>query len=155
MVANEMQIGGDHYKRDYQHWDWCIDINLSYLEGNATKYICRWREKGGIKDLNKASHYLTKALEAFLETRYLNHSWHNTSTPRMRNGAQHHTNNFIMGLNVSHKEQAILLGIAAWRTETDLISVIELLNDFIKENIKEPRKPSIEHPAPFGYDGEE
>lgn len=64
MRANEIQVGGDHYRgRETQHWD-VIDRNgIGYLEGVATKYLCRWREKNGIQDLRKAEHYVIKLLE--------------------------------------------------------------------------------------------
>lgn len=64
MRANEMQVGGGHYKgRATQHWDVVDNNGIGYLEGVATKYICRWREKNGLQDLLKAEHYLVKLLE--------------------------------------------------------------------------------------------
>ena len=64
MDANEIQIGGNHYKgKEYQHWDWVCDTNLHYLLACATKYVSRWRDKNGIQDLQKASHYISKADE--------------------------------------------------------------------------------------------
>lgn len=38
----------------------CIDItkHMNFCEGNATKYIYRWRMKGGVEDLKKAVYYL-------------------------------------------------------------------------------------------------
>ena len=63
-TANDRQVGGDHYgKREYQHWDWVTDIGLNYLLACASKYVTRWRDKGGVQDLEKAMHYLTKAEE--------------------------------------------------------------------------------------------
>lgn len=50
----------------------CIDYlcdNLSkegfrgYLEGNAKKYMHRWRHKGGTEDLEKAQWYLTRLIK--------------------------------------------------------------------------------------------
>lgn len=68
MRANEMQIGGDHYKgRETQHWD-VVDRNgIGYLEGVATKYLCRHRDKGGIQDVRKAEHYVMKLIEEVTE----------------------------------------------------------------------------------------
>lgn len=37
---------------------------LNWYEGNAVKYICRHRVKGGKVDLLKAIHYLEMELEA-------------------------------------------------------------------------------------------
>lgn len=63
MEANDYQIGGDHYKAEYQHWNWVDDIGLHYYLGNATKYITRWQKKNGAQDLRKALHYIVKAEE--------------------------------------------------------------------------------------------
>lgn len=61
--ANDRQVGGEHYKATYQHWDFVTDAQLSYLEGCATKYLARWRKKNGTQDLEKALHYVDKMLE--------------------------------------------------------------------------------------------
>lgn len=63
MEANDYQVGGEHYKSEYQHWDFVCDTDLHYILGCATKYIARWRKKNGIQDLHKASHYISKAEE--------------------------------------------------------------------------------------------
>ena len=71
MAANDKQVGGAHYKtRAIAPWDF-ISINcISYLCGNAIKYLVRWRDKGGIADLEKAKHYLEKAIEIFNTYRF-------------------------------------------------------------------------------------
>jgi hypothetical protein len=61
--ANEKQIGGDHYKSSIQHWDYVIANDLDYFQAQITKYVTRWRKKGGIKDLEKALHFLEKYIE--------------------------------------------------------------------------------------------
>jgi hypothetical protein len=64
MTANNVQHGGTHYKdKAVQPWDYIIGNNLGYLEGNVVKYVSRWRDKGGIQDLQKARHYLDKLIE--------------------------------------------------------------------------------------------
>ena len=64
--ANDYQVGGDHYKKfNYQFWDFAIDAELSFLVGNACKYVARWRDKNGVQDLEKARHYLQKASDTF------------------------------------------------------------------------------------------
>ena len=60
MEVNEIQIGGKHYKREYQHWDLVCDLNLHYLLGCSTKYVSRWQEKNGLEDLRKSLHYIAK-----------------------------------------------------------------------------------------------
>ena len=62
--ANDHQIGGSHYKQfKYETWDVIIDWDLGYLDGNAVKYLSRWRHKNGIEDLKKARHYIDKLIE--------------------------------------------------------------------------------------------
>lgn len=63
MEANARQIGGNHYKTKFEHWDLIEDYGLGYLEGCATKYISRWRKKDGLRDLEKAVHYVDKLIE--------------------------------------------------------------------------------------------
>jgi hypothetical protein len=40
---------------------------IPFCEGNAIKYLVRWREKGGVADLEKAKHYIDLLIE--LESR--------------------------------------------------------------------------------------
>ena len=62
--ANAKQVSGKHYKdKEIQPWDYIYANNLGYFEGNCVKYVSRWREKGGIADLQKAIHYLEKLIE--------------------------------------------------------------------------------------------
>lgn len=64
MSANEIQVGGDHYKlKTIQPWDFIAANNLGFFEGNIVKYITRWRDKAGVDDLRKAKHYLEKLIE--------------------------------------------------------------------------------------------
>lgn len=57
------QVGGDHYKAEYQHWDWIADIQMPYHAACATKYITRHRDKNGDEDLQKAISYIDKCVE--------------------------------------------------------------------------------------------
>jgi hypothetical protein len=63
MSANETQVGGDHYKMAYETWDVIHAWGLGYFDGNAVKYLSRWRKKGGVQDLKKAAHYIDKLIE--------------------------------------------------------------------------------------------
>ena len=64
MNANEAQVGGEHYRGTaIQPWDFIVSNGLGYLEGNVVKYVCRWRKKNGVQDLEKAAHYLAKLIE--------------------------------------------------------------------------------------------
>jgi hypothetical protein len=62
--ANDLQVAGDHYKKlNPQPWDVIAAWGLGFFDGNVVKYIARFREKGGLQDLQKAAHYLAKLIE--------------------------------------------------------------------------------------------
>ena len=62
--ANKYMVGGAHYKQHtYETWDVIADWGLGYFDGNAVKYLSRWRHKGGVEDLRKARHYIDKLIE--------------------------------------------------------------------------------------------
>ncbi len=62
--SNKTQIGGMHYKiKPIQPWDYITANDIGFLDGNAIKYLTRWRDKGGIEDLRKARHYIDKLIE--------------------------------------------------------------------------------------------
>ena len=66
--ANGKQIGGNHYNRlKIQVWDFVIANDLDYFQGSITKYVTRWKDKDGIKDLYKARHFLDKYIETMEE----------------------------------------------------------------------------------------
>jgi len=62
MNPNDIQIGGDHYKKagQIQHWDWMKRLHADYFTGCASKYIFRFENKNGLEDLEKAKHFLDK-----------------------------------------------------------------------------------------------
>ena len=62
--ANDKQIGGSHYKDcGIEPWDYVLQNKLGPLEHGVIKYVTRHRHKGGKQDLEKAMHYLEKAME--------------------------------------------------------------------------------------------
>lgn len=65
MTADDLQVSGDHYKTDYQHWNWILALGFGseYYIGQATKYLTRWRKKNGLRDLLKGQHFIEKLLE--------------------------------------------------------------------------------------------
>jgi len=68
MSALNKQVGGSHYKDfSIQPVEFIQKNGLGFCEGNAIKYLCRWKEKGGIQDLQKAIHYVELLIE--METR--------------------------------------------------------------------------------------
>ena len=58
------QIGGDHYQSMIiQPSEFINKNNLPFAEGNAIKYLCRHKQKGQKKDLEKAIHYCQMAID--------------------------------------------------------------------------------------------
>ena len=65
MTAKETQVGGDHYQRlKIQPIDFILANEIPFCEANAIKYLCRWRQKNGIQDLEKARHYIDLLIES-------------------------------------------------------------------------------------------
>ena len=61
--ANDRQVGGNHYKAEFEHWDFVLMHKMPYMEAQIFKYVLRWREKDGVEDLEKAKHFLEKLIE--------------------------------------------------------------------------------------------
>lgn len=58
------QVGGDHYsKLTIQPVEYIHKNKILFIEGSVIKYVTRWRDKGGIKDLEKAKHFIELLIE--------------------------------------------------------------------------------------------
>ena len=58
------QVGGGHYKdKAIQPVEYCMANNIPFMEGCVIKYCTRWRDKGGVQDLEKARHFLDMLIE--------------------------------------------------------------------------------------------
>ena len=56
-----------YQKGKIQVTDFIIDQNMTFIEGNVVKYVCRYKDKSGIQDLRKARWYLAKLIELQME----------------------------------------------------------------------------------------
>lgn len=55
----KVQVGGNHYKdMKIQPVEFIHANDIPYIEGAVIKYVCRWRNKNGMDDLQKAAHFL-------------------------------------------------------------------------------------------------
>ncbi len=62
--ALDKQVGGGHYKdKGIQPIQYIFANNLGFCEANIVKYASRWKEKGGIQDLEKVIHYAELLIE--------------------------------------------------------------------------------------------
>lgn len=142
MGANDTQVGGDHYRRGqgHQHWD-LVEINgLGYLEGCATKYLTRWREKGGVQDLEKAHHYTQKLLELHLTRNRMPRGV--VPSGQVLDWCKHN--------EVGRLEANAILGLCRWNTQEDLEDVLVLISQLMEEqpptevnlgNVFNPKNP--------------
>lgn len=61
----ETQVGGDHYKsKGIQPVEYCMANDIGFMEGSVIKYVTRWKDKGGVQDLEKARHFLDMLIDA-------------------------------------------------------------------------------------------
>jgi hypothetical protein len=59
MKSYKKQVGGSHYKKyKIQPVEFIVKNNIGFCEGNIIKYVLRFKEKGGVQDLEKAKHYI-------------------------------------------------------------------------------------------------
>lgn len=64
MSALDTQIGGNHYKNmPIQPMQYSMANELDACQHTIIKYVTRFREKGGIQDLEKAKHVIDMLIE--------------------------------------------------------------------------------------------
>ena len=121
------QVGGTHYQANYQHWDWVEDIGMGYLEAVATKYLVRWQNKDGLKDLKKALSYVEKLIF------------------RIEGGRRNRVDVWDYALfrrycqenNIQDSERDATLILYNWSKASDLSTVCEIIRSLIHENFPE------------------
>lgn len=64
MSAFDTQVSGDHYRKmKIQPVAFIHANNIPFIEGCIIKYASRWRDKGGVKDLEKIKHFVDLLIE--------------------------------------------------------------------------------------------
>ena len=124
MRANDYQVSGRHYKTSYEHWDMCLKLQLGYLEGSSTKYVCRWRAKGGLTDLRKALHFLNKTEEDGAPPK---------TRPLFYKETIQEVTKFSTANKLSDIERAYIAALATWETKDELNGARVLLMILIDE----------------------
>lgn len=57
--ASETQVGGEHYsKYKIQPIEFAMANGLNMCQSNVVKYVVRYKDKGGLEDLEKAIHFI-------------------------------------------------------------------------------------------------
>jgi hypothetical protein len=65
MKSYKKQVGGSHYKKyKIQPIEFIVKNNIGFVEGNVIKYVLRFKEKGGVLDLEKAKHYIELLIDS-------------------------------------------------------------------------------------------
>ena len=60
----DVQVGGNHYKTmAIQPMEYSMANKLDACQHTAIKYVTRFRQKGGIQDLEKAKHVIDMLIE--------------------------------------------------------------------------------------------
>lgn len=64
MSALEQQVDGDHYKKlAIQPMEYSMANGLDACQHTIIKYVTRFRDKGGVRDLVKAAHVIDMLIE--------------------------------------------------------------------------------------------
>lgn len=121
MTANTRQVGGTHYRSDFQHWDFVETTGLGYVEGCATKYLARHRKKNGAQDIEKAAHYIEKLIELHDNFDRVNRGHCNTDVAMM----------FCRANNLESEEAVIIIRLATWETREHLAECLEATNHLL------------------------
>lgn len=142
-AANERQVGGQHYKTTYEHWDLVLKLGLGYFEGQATKYVARWRKKGGPSDLRKAVHFVDKLLENWKVVADQHAALSFTCTPY---SAVEEMPKFAEANELAFQEAAICEILATWITPDDLRRARALIGELIDDDARPvPLEDSNKH----------
>lgn len=121
MKANDLQIGGEHYRSEMQHWDVVEKYGIGYLEGCSSKYLLRWKKKNGLEDLQKSLHYAVKLRELHV----FNARGPRGYVPDMV------LQEFIEVNAIEPEEAAAISVLFQWKTEADLLEASEIIQRII------------------------
>jgi len=118
------QVGGTHYQASTQHWDLCEEHDIPYLEGYASKYPLRWRNKGGVEDLKKSLSCVNKILA----------SWEERQDRPVRRVPKGQLNKLFDEMRTGKAERIIVTHILNGATHLDFDCARRLLEDIINRN---------------------
>jgi hypothetical protein len=136
---NDRGVRGQHYvtQSGIEHWDWVFTCELDYFCGNASKYIVRWKEKGGVNDLRKALSYVEKLLAIYGDEVI---SRRRTRTPGMYRA----TRQLCAAYDLSSEEAEVIYGLMEWYNYASLQEVAENIRELIPDMGKAQPVPLTE-----------
>ena len=153
--ALDEQVGGDHYKKlGVQPVEFISVINANFFQGNVIKYITRYKDKNGIKDLEKAKHYLElmKELKPQTDTKlhgdYIMAAIVNYSTSNNLGTLE---TDIIIATAYKNREESISdenIDIAIGLIDTlikDMATQVDKIAEFAKDVIGRIHQPAMEN----------
>ena len=153
--ALDEQVGGDHYKKlGVQPVEFISVINANFFQGNVIKYVTRYKDKNGIKDLEKAKHYLElmKELKPQTDTKlhgdYIMAAIVNYSTSNNLGTLE---TDIIIATAYKNREESISdenIDIAIGLIDTqikDMATQVDKIAEFAKDVIGRIHQPAMEN----------
>lgn len=129
MKANDIQIGGQHYKKaEFQPWDW-DRYGVGGLEWTAIKYVTRYKDKGGVEDLKKAKHYVEKLIEDYKHWYRYNKLIKDSN--KSLDQIEKLLNAYHLQNNLDDLQVAFVEAMLYWHTDIMLAHSISLIQDMI------------------------
>lgn len=146
--VNLKQVGGNHYRTKYQHWDFMIKYDVPYMEGQLTRYVTRARKKNGIEDMEKGVHYIEKVLSLSV--------YDNIQTKRGKGIPLWDIKDFCEANSLNHQESVLVTNILTWETPEDLHRIQQDMVNYLV-SLQNQQAATSEAPVsgmkhPFGYD---
>lgn len=123
--ANDHQVGGTHYKSEYQHWDFVARHKLGYFEGQISRYLTRHSRKKGFEDALKGLHFAEKLLEVYLE------GYHSSSNSVAVD--ERDLGRYSLANELTTKESLVMAYCMSWYGPRDLRGLISAINEVILE----------------------
>jgi hypothetical protein len=140
------QIGGTHYGgSEFQHWDMVLQCGTDYCAAVATKYLRRWRDAGGIQDIQKAISYVDKLLS-------VPYALKPTSSPT---NVDELMIQYIAINNLPAREARASRLLFGWQNTMDLLEARVLMTEIIQAEVCswEEMMPLLDKIKPDGWQG--
>lgn len=154
--ANAKQVGGDHYKVGYQHWDMlpAMGYGHEYYVGQITKYLSRWRKKNGLRDLLKGQHFLEKLIElADKDPRYVPYNGvPDSALEVVMTGHLSHLKKYFADNEIDEDTSEVMLASMFANDIGVLLQAQALCADLVADAKREEKRADAEKPVSRNFD---
>ena len=137
METLNKQVGGNHYKQfPIQPVELCYETNLPFLEGCVVKYVCRYKYKHGLEDLNKALHFVEMLIDFKwkYESSFLGRLFWKVKGWYRRWKHGHFVTNFCIVNNLERPEQQLITILCVFHGNMgELYAIRNLIQDLIQK----------------------